>query len=71
MSRTARSEGGAFFQVRVGTPRMSSSSISKSWPGAVSASLASAIDIDGVSLLVTLTWSPCPVLAEWSKMAAR
>jgi hypothetical protein len=30
MSMTARSEGGAFFQIRVGTPRMSSSSISKS-----------------------------------------
>ena len=39
---TARSEAGALFQVRVGTPRMSSSSISKSWPGAVSAALASA-----------------------------
>ena len=71
MSRTVRSEGGAFFQVRVGTPRMSRSSISKSWPGAVSTSLASAMDIEGVSLSVGLTWPPRPVPAEWSKMAVR
>ncbi len=46
----ARSDGGACFQVRVGTPRMSSSSISKSWPAAVRASLASAMDMEGASL---------------------
>ena len=67
----ARSEGGAFFQVRVGTPRMSSSSISKSWPGAVSASLASAMDIGGASLPVVLTSSPCSVSAARSKIAPR
>ena len=70
MSKTARSEGGAFFQVRVGTPRMSSSSISKSWPGAVSAALASAMDMDGASLLAAHSAS-FSVVPAWSKIAAR
>ncbi len=68
----ARSDGGAFFQVRVGTPRMSSSSISKSWPGAVKASLASAIDMEGASLPELLTCClPLRSAAARSKIAPR
>jgi hypothetical protein len=61
MSRTVRNDAGAFFQVRVRMPRMSSSSISNIWPGAVSVALASAMDIDGVSLrtLMGLPRSAC------------
>ena len=39
--------GGAFFQTRVGTPRISTSSISKRAPGAVSAAFTCASDIAG------------------------
>jgi hippurate hydrolase len=41
--------GGAFFQVRVGTPRMTTSSISNGWPGAVSTAWTSAMD--GMALM--------------------
>src|SRR5215831_1501414 len=44
---TARSVGGAFFQTRVRTPWMTSSSISHGMPGAVIRRWASAIDIAG------------------------
>jgi hypothetical protein len=41
------SEGGAFFQTRVGTPRIVTVSISKRAPGAVSAALTSAMVMCG------------------------
>ena len=44
LSSTARSDGGAFFQVRVRRSRITTSSISKSCPGAVRAAVTSAID---------------------------
>ena len=43
------SEGGAFFQTRVGTPRITASSISKRAPGAVSSASTSARLIRGQS----------------------
>src|SRR5580693_8191550 len=44
---TSRKVAGAFFQTRVGTPRMTTSAISKRWPGAVSRLWASAKDMAG------------------------
>ena len=43
-SSTARNDGGAFFHVRVATPLIRTSSISKGWPGAVSAAWTSATE---------------------------
>src|SRR5579863_3258022 len=58
-STTALRLGGAFFQVRVGTPRITSSSISKGAPGAVRMACASAIDIAGQDFGLSVVMVAC------------
>ncbi len=55
---TSRSVGGAFFHVRVGTPRMVTVSISNGAPAAVSIACACAIDMAGQAGAVSVIIVP-------------